>query len=152
AGLKDELRHGVQERFMASRSMIVVATIAFMGIDKANIRAVYHYNLPKAPENYAQEVGRAGRDGGPAYCELFACADDVVTLENFTYGDTPTPEAIAALLQDVLGRGPDFAVSVYQLSQGHDIRPLVVETLLAYLELEGVLEGTGPFYAAYKLR
>ena len=83
---------------MASDDMIVVATIAFgMGIDKSNIRAVYHYNLPKGLESYMQEIGRAGRDGEPAVCEMLACADDVVTLENFSYGDTPEPETVAAI-------------------------------------------------------
>ena len=138
---------------MASDRTIVVATIAFgMGIDKADIRYVYHYNLPKGLENYAQEIGRAGATAGPSICELFAAADDVVTLENFTYGDTPTPEAVAGLLDDVLGRGPEFDVSDYELSQAHDIRPLVVKTLLTYLELEGVLQATGPFYAEYKFQ
>src|SRR5262249_18008764 len=65
AGLDDELRHRIQDEFMGARSQVSVATIAFgMGIDKADIRAVYHYNLPKGTENYAQEIGRAGRDGG----------------------------------------------------------------------------------------
>ena len=78
AGLGDERRHAIQDAFMASDSKVVVATIAFgMGIDKADVRAVYHYNLPKGPENYAQEIGRAGRDGGAARCEMFACAEDV---------------------------------------------------------------------------
>ncbi|MBV8608505.1 MAG: RecQ family ATP-dependent DNA helicase [Singulisphaera sp.] len=153
AGLDDERRHAIQDAFMASGRAIIVATIAFgMGIDKADIRAVYHYNLPKSLENLAQEIGRAGRDGRPAHCELFSAAEDVVTLENFTYGDTPAPEAIAGLLGEVLGLGPVFDVSTYVLSQTHDIRPLVVQTLLTYLELEGVLEATGPFYAEYKLQ
>ncbi len=153
AGLDDDRRHQIQDAFMASDKQLVVATIAFgMGIDKANIRGVYHVNLPKGPENYAQEIGRAGRDGRPSECVLFACAEDVVTLENFTYGDTPTPEAIASCLDDVFGRGDVFDVSLYELSQSHDIRQLVVQTLLTYLELEGVLEPTGPFYSEYKVQ
>ena len=153
AGLADEVRHAVQERFMGSTGGIVVATIAFgMGIDKANIRTVVHFNLPKGPESYAQEIGRAGRDGGLARCELFACPEDLTTLENFAYGDTPTTEAVASLVDDLLDRGDEFDVATYDLSGAHDVRPLVVSTLLTYLELEGVLEATGPFYAEYKFR
>jgi ATP-dependent DNA helicase RecQ len=153
AGMETEDRNAVQDAFMASDSLIVVATIAFgMGIDKADIRYVYHYNLPKALENYVQEIGRAGRDGRQSICELLACPDDVVTLENFSYGDTPTPEAIAALVRDVLGRGREFDISEYELSTRYDVRPLVVKTLLTYLELADVLQSTSPFYSEYKFQ
>ncbi|MFH1747234.1 MAG: RecQ family ATP-dependent DNA helicase [Planctomycetota bacterium] len=153
AGMDADARNAVQDTFMASDHLIVVATIAFgMGVDKSDIRYVYHYNLPKGMESYMQEIGRAGRDGAPATCELLACADDVVTLENFSYGDTPTPQAVAALLADVLEQGEQFDVSVYDLSWRHDVRPLVVETLLTYLEIENVIQATGPFYAGFKFQ
>ncbi len=150
AGMESEVRHAVQERFMTSSDAIVVATIAFgMGIDKANIRYVYHYNLPGGLENYVQEIGRAGRDGLASTCELLACADDLIVLENFTYGDTPTPESVAGLLNNILGQEKRFSVSVSDLSGTYDIRPLVIETFLTYLELDGVIEPTGPFYNEY---
>jgi ATP-dependent DNA helicase RecQ len=153
AGLTTEDRNEIQEAFMAADDMIVVATIAFgMGIDKANIRAVYHYNLPKSRESYMQEIGRAGRDGQPAICEMLACADDVVTLENFTYGDTPEPETVAALIDELLDQPEEFDISVYDLAQRHDVRDLVVKTLLTYLELESVLKSTGQFYTEFKFQ
>ena len=153
AGMKTEERSEVQEAFMAADDMIVVATIAFgMGIDKSNIRGVYHYNLPKSLESYMQEIGRAGRDGQPAVCELLACRDDVVTLENFSYGDTPTREAIESLTRELLDGEEVLEISVYDLSARHDVRDLVVKTLLTYLELEKILLPTGPVYTEFKFQ
>jgi ATP-dependent DNA helicase RecQ len=153
AGMDTEDRTAVQDAFMASDDMIVVATIAFgMGVDKADIRQIYHYNLPKGLESYSQEIGRAGRDGEPSICEVFACADDVVALENFSYGDTPTMTAVESFLRDVLGRGDPFDVSVYELAGDYDIRILVVQTLLTYLELEDLAHSTGPFYTGVKFQ
>ncbi|UTW13970.1 RecQ family ATP-dependent DNA helicase [Marinobacterium rhizophilum] len=153
AGMKPEVRESIQNAFMAGEADTVVATIAFgMGIDKADIRAVYHYNLPKSLENYMQEIGRAGRDGGASRCELFACPDDIRVLENFTYGDTPVPEHLDALIGHLLSLGQTFDIAVYDLSNHFDIRPLVINTVLTYLELEGVIAGTGPFYSTYQIR
>jgi ATP-dependent DNA helicase RecQ len=153
AGMDDDERARVQDWFMESQQNVVVATIAFgMGVDKANIRYVYHYNLPKSLENFSQEIGRAGRDGLPATCQMFVCGDDLCVLENFIYGDTPTEEAVRGLLKAVFSHGAEFDVSAYDLSFEHDIRLLVVRTLLTYLELDGYLEGETPFYSAYQFK
>ena len=153
AGLPPEFREQAQEKFMRGELRVMVATIAFgMGVDKADIRAVFHYNLPKSIENYSQETGRAGRDGKPSVCEMLACGDDLVTLENFVHGDTPSPQAMRNLVDHVLRLGNEFDVSVYELSTINDIRPLVVTTLLTYLELEGVIQATRPFYASYSVK
>ena len=150
AGMENEARSAVQDAFMASDDLIVVATIAFgMGVDKAGIRAVYHYNLPKCVESYAQEIGRAGRDGRPAVCEALVCRQDTVVLENFVLGDTPDERSIAALLDEILDSGDQQDISVTTLSNSHDIRPLVARTLLTYLELAGVLRSKGHVYSSY---
>lgn len=99
AGMANEVRASVQDDFMSGRCDIIVATIAFgMGIDKSDIRAVYHFNLPKTLENYQQEIGRAGRDGLPSHCEMLTCADDLTILENFILGDTPEENALRHLV------------------------------------------------------
>ena len=153
AGLGPEVRPEVQDRFMRSTNGVVVATVAFgMGIDKANIRSVIHYNLPKGLESYAQEIGRAGRDGGFARCDLFVDPADGIILKNFVYGDTPSVTAIAATVGAVLAQPAEFDLSTYDLSQRHDIRPTVLGTLLTYLELEGVIAATGPFFSEYKFQ
>lgn len=72
AGLAASRRRTIQNAFMSGDLRIVIATIAFgMGINKSDIRAIIHYNMPKNFESYVQEVGRAGRDGKLAHCHLF---------------------------------------------------------------------------------
>jgi ATP-dependent DNA helicase Q4 len=72
AGLTACTRKRVQTAFMTGKLRVVVATVAFgMGLDKADVRGVIHYNMPKSFESYVQEIGRAGRDGEIANCHVF---------------------------------------------------------------------------------
>lgn len=153
AGMDSELRAQTQEQFLLSESAVVVATIAFgMGIDKPNIRAVYHYDPPKSLENYSQEIGRAGRDGKPSVCHFFYYPPDRIPLENFVYGDTPSRNSLDTLLADLFSQDDELVLNLYGLSRDHDIRTLVLRTLLTYLELDGYLEALTPVYSTYKFK
>ncbi len=152
AGMADEVRTAVQDDFMAGKVDVIVATIAFgMGIDKANIRGVFHYNLPKTLENYQQEIGRAGRDGAPSHCELFACGDDLTVLQNFIHGDVPEEIGLTKALDQLLHQGAEFDISRYDLSRTSDVRPLVLETVITYLEQENILEPLGAIYTTFQI-
>jgi ATP-dependent DNA helicase RecQ len=78
AGLKASERTEIQERFMAGNAEVIVATNAFgMGVDKADVRFVYHYDVSESLDAYYQEIGRAGRDGEKAEAVLFFRPEDI---------------------------------------------------------------------------
>ncbi len=153
AGLDSDVRATIQQQFIDSGDGIIVATIAFgMGIDKSNIRYVYHFNPPKSLEAYAQEIGRAGRDGDDSICEMLLAPEDRIVLENFTYGDTPSRHAVGRLMDVLAGQADTFHLSHYKLSNETDIRILVIRTLITYLELDGYLKSTSPRYDTFKIQ
>jgi len=106
-GLRVEAYHGgksagERERahldFLSGKARVVVATVAFgMGIDKPDIRRVVHYGPPKTVEEYFQQVGRAGRDGLPACCELVAADSDFAAYASDFYTKGLTDQAKAQM-------------------------------------------------------
>ena len=102
AGLETSERTRVQNLFMSAKYPVVVATNAFgMGVDRADIRFVAHWDVPGSVEAYYQEVGRAGRDGLPSWCELLFNFADVHTQE-FFFKNSENPTRGRTLLKQMI--------------------------------------------------
>lgn len=98
AGLTDAEREFAQNRFISGEADVAVATNAFgMGIDRADVRFVAHFEIPGSVEAYYQEAGRAGRDGLPSVCELLFNHADLKTQEFFYEGANPPYSLILQL-------------------------------------------------------
>jgi len=97
AGMEAEDRSEVQRRFMGGEADVIVATNAFgMGVDKADVRSVWHMAIPTSVEAYYQEAGRAGRDSLPARAVLLAMKTDLGRLVRFNQQRAGDPDLAIA--------------------------------------------------------
>ncbi len=154
AGMQNIERENIQNRFMDGSLACIVATIAFgMGIDKKDIRRIIHYDLPKSIENYSQEIGRSGRDGELALCEVLANRDGINILENFIYGDTPDKRSIYLLIREIQQNdGFIWEFKLTRLSNEINIRTLPLKTLLVYLSLEGIIRPKTTYFDEFAFK
>lgn len=144
AGMDDADRHRVQNAFMSSRTPIVAATNAFgMGIDKANLRFVIHFDVPGSLEAYYQEIGRAGRDGLYSRCALLWNYADVHTQEFFIDSSYPPHEVIAEIYAMLVRLNVDEVLLTHkEILQRVPLAEseMAVSSSLKILEKAGVLE------------
>ncbi|MBM3986395.1 MAG: RecQ family ATP-dependent DNA helicase [Planctomycetes bacterium] len=108
--LSPQERRAMQARFLASERDVVLATNAFgMGVDKEDIRFVLHAQVPRTLEAWTQEVGRAGRDGKPAWCELLYFEEDLAIQQGFIEWANPSREYMLLVYETLRGWGERIA-------------------------------------------
>jgi len=85
AGMSDKDRHMALHDFIHDKTPLMVATVAFgMGINKPDVRYIFHHDMPRTIEQYYQEIGRAGRDGLPAECMMLFSGQDIMIYRFFS--------------------------------------------------------------------
>jgi ATP-dependent DNA helicase RecQ len=106
-GLSRTDREAAQDAFMTGKVEVIVATSAFgMGVDKPDVRFVFHAEPPDTLDSYYQEIGRAGRDRAPARAALFYLPKDLTLPKFFASGGGPTVPQLAGVLEVIRADGP----------------------------------------------
>src|SRR5579883_2138964 len=102
-----EMKHEIEYKLMSNQYKVVCSTNALgMGIDKHDVRFIIHYHLPASPIHYYQEIGRAGRDGYPAWCILLSDPNDAAIQEYFIRHTRPASQCYQHILT-LLASHPD---------------------------------------------
>jgi ATP-dependent DNA helicase RecQ len=156
-GMQRDFRDQVQTDFMADHLKVVAATNAFgMGVDKADVRYVIHYNLPATVEAYYQEAGRAGRDGLPAECVLLFSPDDQGLQEWLINNDTPSYQELHQVYHLLARMAQEDEVYMSPRDLGDVVRlhAIKLRVILSELELAGAIIhlGNEGGYGHWKIR
>ena len=149
AGLSNTERNKRQEEWMQNKSSIMVATNAFgMGIDKADVRFVVHFDLPDSPEAYFQEAGRAGRDEKKSFAILLYQDADITELTEQVENAYPPLDEIRRIYKAlgnycklVIGSGKDstFDFELPAFVEQYNLKPSTTFSALKILEREGYI-------------
>lgn len=140
-------RRQMQARFMDSADEVVLATAAFgMGVDKPDIRFVLHAQLPRTVEAWTQEIGRAGRDGKPSWCEAIAHPEDLAVQQEFVHWANPDREFVMQVQRTLSDWGERIATMEEQDLRGELLlknrRDNRIGIALRWLEVLGATRGS----------
>ncbi len=147
AGMSDAMRVRAQDDFMSGRTQMIVATNAFgMGIDKPDIRFVFHYQMPGSIEAYYQEIGRAGRDGLPSTCVLLFNYADKNTHDFFIEGSYPDISIIKQVYDSLAATElRRIELSTQEIARrAGESNEMAVQSALYVLERAGHIQRTAP--------
>lgn len=155
-GLSPEEKDLGYKNWMTEQTPIMVATNAFgMGIDKANVNKIIHYNIPNSIENYIQETGRAGRNQKSANAYLFKNNADINDVEKQFKNNTPNTSYILEVYKKInqyyrLPYGEIncdwFGFDINDFCKIYNFEYLLCFNSLKTLEREGIIELSSSFY------
>ncbi|MDA0303188.1 MAG: RecQ family ATP-dependent DNA helicase [Bacteroidetes bacterium] len=150
AGLSSRERQNRQKRWMEDKTQVLTCTSAFgMGVDKGNVRWVFHAHVPTDMESYLQEAGRAGRDGQPSTCMLFPSSEAIDAAKNNAIVMFPPLPFIQSVYQGLANQGsvsigdcPEKATpfDMETWMQQHKASRKPTESSLRLLQKEGLIE------------